>query len=383
LRSPIPTAVVSPEPTPEPPGLVIDWRERGGDHGFGNVFDNSHERTFHSGAVFANRFYIAGALEDEDSNQDRGLWSSADGLFWERENLPNGSQVYQAAANAAGLLILGDGFWLTTNGTDWLPIVFSDLPDQWISGIGASPAGFVAFGSGAWTSIDGVSWAPLIEPSALDLAAAGVVTIVSYGDRLVAVTGGGDSPFCCGPLQVWTSTNLADWTRVATLPGTRRVFNPVLAGGPLGWILAGSDYDSGRNFMMWSADGESWEQVNAPIGPISDVFVDDAGFVAVGFLYIGTGCALDPSDIQGLTWTSTDGRSWAAMPPEDLLHKRIDHLFRDGRTLIGIGLSYDPEGGTSDNAGVFTTGLPPIAPQGPGPTAAPTPTPDQGGCGPR
>jgi hypothetical protein len=390
LPSTSPTADVTPEPTPEPAGLVIDWRERGGDHGFGTLFDDSQTATFHSGAVFANRYFIAGALEDEDFNEDRGLWSSADGLSWVREELPNMNEVYATAANAAGLVVVGGatvgpGMWLTINGSDWLQIVFSDAPDQWVSSVGATPAGFVAFGSSAWTSIDGVSWAPMIEPSALDLAAAGVVRLSSYGDRLMAVTGGTGGSVCCGPLVAWTSTDLVDWTQVATFAGTRNVNEPVLAGGPLGWIVAGyaENGEQKDDLMFASTDGLAWQQVTPPIGPVSDVFIDDAGFVAVGFLFVGTGCALDPSDIQGLTWTSVDGRSWTAMPQEEFLYKRIDYLFRDGRTLIGVGLSYDPEGGTSDNAGVWTAKLPPITPLGPGPTPAPTPTPEPGGCGPR
>ncbi len=123
LPSASPTALVTPEPTPEPPGLVIDWRERGGDHGFGRLFDDSETSTLHSGAVFANRYFIAGALEDDDFNEDRGLWSSADGLSWEREDLPSMNEVYATAANAAGLIVLGGadvgpGLWLTQNGSD-------------------------------------------------------------------------------------------------------------------------------------------------------------------------------------------------------------------------------------------------------------------------
>jgi hypothetical protein len=402
LQSPEPTPEVTPQPTPlttaapsptapatpEPTGLAIDWRQRGGNHGFARLFDDSQTRTFHSGAVFANRFFIAGALEDDDFNQDRGLWSSADGLSWEREDPPNLNEVYQTAANEAGLLVVGgadagSGLWLTTDGSDWQQIVFSDIPGEWLSSVGATSAGFVAFGSGAWTSIDGISWAPLIEPSALDLAAAGVVKITSYGERLVALTGGAGGDVCCGPLVVWTSTNLVDWTMAGPLAGTRNVHDPILAGGPLGWIVAGYAEEGQHkvDLMFASTDGLTWQQVTPPIGPVSDVFVDDAGFVAVGFLFIGTGCALDPSDIQGLTWTSTDGQSWTPMPLDEFLHKRIDHLFRDGRTLIGVGLAYEEDGGTATGS-VWTARLPALAPQGPGPTPAPTPTPDPGGCGP-
>jgi hypothetical protein len=384
LPSAIPTAVVTPEPIPEPSGLVIDWREKAGDRGFGTIWDDTHSPTFHSGAVFANRYYIASALEDEDYNADHGLWSSADGLSWERV-APDLGRVYMTAANATGLLVQSDaGMMLTTNGSDWEHVSLSVVAEGWVSTIGATSDGFVAIGSGAWTSTNGRDWLPIETPTALDLVAAEPVAMTSYGDQLVALTGGRGIYVCCGPLVAWTSTNLVDWTRGSTLPGTRTVSDPVLAGGPLGWIVTGSYEGRERTDMMfWSGDGLAWEEVSGAIGPVSDVLVDDTGYVAVGSLYIGTGCAVDPAQIQGLTWTSTDGRTWTPMPLEDLLYKRIDHLFRNGRSLIGVGLSYEPEGGISDNEGIFIAKLPPIAPQGPGPAPAPTPEPDGGGCGPR
>jgi hypothetical protein len=384
MPSALPTAVVAPEPTPEPPGLVIDWRERAGDHGFGTLWDDNHTPTFHSGAVFANRYYIAGALEDADYNQDRGLWSSADGLTWERVATELG-QVYMTAANETGLLVTSDaGMMLTTNGKDWEHVSFSDNAEDWVSTIGATPGGFVAIGTGAWASPNGTEWLSIQTSSAVALTAAAPEAMTSYGDRLVALTGGRGSYSCCGPLVAWSSTNLVDWTRGSTLPGTRAVGDPVLAGGPLGWVVTGShEYRERTDVMFTSGDGLTWEQVSPAIGPVSDILVDDSGYIAVGFLYIGTGCALDPAQIQGLTWTSTDGQTWTPMPPEDLLYKRIDHLFRNGRTLIGIGFSYEPEGGLSDNDGIFTAKLPPSAPDGPGPVTPPTAEPDPGGCGPR
>jgi hypothetical protein len=389
LPTAVPTPAVTPEPTPVASGLVVEFRERGGDHGFGTLWDDQTYPTLHTGMVFADRYFILGAQEDQDYNMVDTILSSPDGLSWEKVDLPNIDEVYDGAAGASGLLIrgypyVGPGHWLSTDGITFEQVEMSGLlPDEWISVVGGTSHGFVGFGTGAWTSADGRNWEPIATQSALDMAAAGVHKIVSAGNRLVALTGGGDGR-CCGPIQVWTSTNSTDWAVVATIPGTRRAFEPVLAGGPRGWILSGFSNDDPEDRFMWtSPDGQSWQQVSPAIGPISDVFVDESGFVATGFVFIGTGCALDPSQIQGYVWTSLDGRSWTAMPNEDFLYKRIDHLFRDGRTLIGVGLSYDLDRSTADNGGVFTAKLPRLAPAGPGPTPAPTPTPDEGGCGPR
>ena len=223
--------------------------------------------------------------------------------------------------------------------------------------------------------------APGATESALDLAASGV-----RGDRVLRGTARGAHGRSRRRVLVvvWTSANLVDWTMAGPLTGTRNVHETILAGGPLGWIVTGVAENGPRksDLMFASTDGLARQRVTPPIGPISDVFVDDAGFVAVGFLYIPNGCDADPSEIQGLTWTSTDGRSWTAMPSAEFQHKRIDHLFRDGRTLLGIGLGYEENSGSAFGV-VWTTRLPSIAPAGRGPTAAPTPAPGPGGCGPR
>ena len=102
--------------------------------------------------------------------------------------------------------------------------------------------------------------------------------------RLVALTGGSGG----GPLVVWTSTNLVDWTKAGRLAGTRNVHEPVLAGGPLGWIVAGLSEDGGlrtTDLMFASTDGLAWQRVRRKRAH-QRRFVDDAGYMAVGFLYI-------------------------------------------------------------------------------------------------
>ncbi len=380
--SPSPTLLPTASPTPAPAGLVIDWRQRGGDHGFGTLFDDSQRPTLHSGAVFANRFFIAGAQTDIYEDDFPAVWSSVDGLTWEMAELPTNGRILATATNGSVLLVSTETtpLLLTTNGTDWELVVDADV--EYVSTMTSWAGGFVAFGSAALISADGRDWQPVASESATNLAATVVVKVFAHGDRLVAITGGADS-YNSGPLALWTSTDGQEWTKIGSLPGTRRVTTPVIAAGPLGWVMTGSDLDADiRNYMWWSADGLTWQEVTAPVGPVSDLLADDLGFVAVGFLFVGTGCALDPWDIQGLSWTSLDGRSWTVMPQDDFLYQRIDHLFRDGRTLIGVGLIYDPEEGVHNNGGVWTGRLPPLAPVGPGPTPAPTPTPDPGGCGP-
>ncbi len=377
--TPIPTSqatsAATASPAAESDGLVIEWRQERDEPAFGNPLDNSETRSFHSATKFGGQFFVAGANEDDDFNIDHSLWSSTNGTAWELVDPQVQGEVYSMAANQSALLMTGaSGLWLTTNGASWEPVTFTDLENQGIQWVGATSEGFVGFGTGAWISADGRSWQPLMTDSALALLAAGVVEFASYGDQIVAIAG-------TGSLEAWTSTNLTDWTRAGAFRRTRNAYDQSLAAGPLGWILAG--YEEGRthrDFMWTSANGLDWQEVSEPVGPVSDVFVDDLGFVAVGFRHIGQGCALDPSDIQGYTWTSLDGHTWTEMQREDFERGRIDQLLPDGRSLIGIGVRYDEEEYLPYGS-IWSTALPPIPPTADGPQA-PALEPIPTGCGP-
>jgi hypothetical protein len=380
-----PTAPPTLAPTPSP-GLLIDWNERAGNGGFGSLWDDSEHPTLHSGVVFANRFFVIGSESDDQEDEIPGIWSSADGLAWDRANVPSPGTFSDLVAGPGALLAVGDPYqestalWRTTDGAGWQRET-NDFGGQRIRIAAATANGFVAFTSTLWTSPDGLAWTESPSESSLALAALGVQKIARAGDRLVALAGGAGG--AGGPISVWTSTNLLDWWHVADLDHSRNITTLVLASGPLGWLAAGStEFGSlGRVHRMWrSSDGTSWQEVASPVGPVSDIFIDEVGFIAVGFVYIGGGCVLEPSDIQGLTWTSLDGQTWTQTPKEDLLNQRIDQLFRDGRLLIGIGLSYSPKETVYGAGGVWTFRLPPLGSSGPGPTPGPSPTPN-GGCG--
>ena len=73
------------------------------------------------------------------------------------------------------------------------------------------------------------------------------------------------------------------------------------------------------------------------------LIADDAGFVSAGFIggMPGETCG-DPRPFQAETWTSTDGRAWRQMPTDPSFERaHLTSLFRDGRTLTGVGLEHD------------------------------------------
>ncbi|MEP7159322.1 MAG: hypothetical protein ABI797_07825 [Chloroflexota bacterium] len=367
---------------------MVAWNHVDGDPGLLRPFSESSGSAFHSGAVFANRFFIAGTYADADYNVFPGIWSSGNGRTWVLADIPDLRTVSDLVAGPGGLLAVGDPteentpLWLTTNGTDWERIVDADFAGQRISRVGAvtqPPAGteegFVAAGTHLWWSPDGREW---------NVAASGPEIIpgqiVRRGERYVTLTGGQASG---GPLVAWTSIDLMEWFQEVDLPNSTGAAHVVLAAGPLGVVAAAyNDEDESLQTFMWlSPDGLAWDEVAPAPGPVSDIFATDVGFIAVGFLNTGTGCALWEGDIQGFTWTSLDGTTWAKMPLDGFVGARVDQLFRDGRTLYGVGALYDEEVSEMAFGSVWTARLPQVAPAGPAPTPAPTPTPEPGGCG--
>ena len=170
---------------------------------------------------------------------------------------------------------------------------------------------------------------------------------------------------------------------VAELPHSRRARHLVLAHGPLGYIATGYDDDAAEitSFMWLSGDGISWSQLSPSVGPVADVFADDLGLIAVGYLSTATGCASQEGEIQGLTWTSLDSRTWATMPLDDFVAARVDQIFRNNRTLVGVGVRFEKDDLETGIGAVWTAKLPDLPPSGPAPTAGPSPTPGPTGCG--
>jgi hypothetical protein len=384
------TASPAPSVTPDNSGLAIAWRLSSGDTGLLAPYSDESGRVFHAGAVFAGRFFVAGSTVDEDFNEVPLIYWSGDGRTWHQADVPDLRTVSDLVVGPGALLAVGDSseentpLWLTTNGIDWERIVDEDFAGQRISKVGAvteppagTDAGFVAVGTHMWWSEDGREWnatvsGPEIFPTEL----------VRRGERFFTLTGGAQNG---EPLSLWTSNDLIEWfAEGVELPHSGNAFNLVLAEGPLGFIAAAYDDEEepAQTFMWFSADGFSWTEVAQPVGPVSDVFVTNVGFVAVGFLPTGTGCAIWEGDIQGFTWTSLDGQTWAKMPLEGFVGARVDQLFRDGRTLFGVGARYDEEVSDAAFGAVWTARLPQLQPAGPAPTPAPTPTPDPSGCGP-
>jgi hypothetical protein len=125
--------------------------------------------------------------------------------------------------------------------------------------------------------------------------------------RVVAIGASGGRP------AVWTSTDGLAWSRVPSLPATRRADLRAIVHGPSGFVIVGVDRN--RPAAWTSADGLAWrtgtiQSATGPTGELNAVAVTASGFIAGG--------GSDSKDEEGeplrlpSIWTSRDGFRWEA-----------------------------------------------------------------------
>jgi hypothetical protein len=378
-----PTAPPSTPPTatPTPSPLLLDW-QRVGNPGLDAASD------INGSAAAGGRFVAIG--EDVDGNAV--IWSSGDGRSWSKAALPslNELSLGDVAAMGNGFVavgrVLGDsssiGTVLTSaDGQSWQLDDAATLPESYFAHVAVLGSTMMIDDQTDFqvSNDGGKTWSQPALPSGM--AQYGVLALTATDTDFwvfASTSGGGKNP----PIGIWRSTDGQSWTSVGTLPGLTDAANLSVANGPLGWVAIGSTLTKSLkevDYAWWSGDGVTWQAAQpAPFG-VTDIFADDAGFIAVGNWYPnGSGCVLDPTQAEGVTFTSTDGLLWRRMPEDGWMSKFVEQLRRYNRTLIGIGVDYSQnEDGTG---AVWTAKLPPIA-NDTGPEATNPPMPKEG-CGP-
>jgi hypothetical protein len=195
-----------------------------------------------------------------------------------------------------------------------------------VHAITAGGPGLVAVGAEdgeatIWTSADGRGWTRVEQTSEttafLDVTAGGPgLVAVALGNHGWTTQTGDGAP-------IWTSADGSTWTRApsdAVFEGAW--IRAVIAGGP-GLVAVGSDLDGPRAWI--SSDGVSWQEASVPAMPanvafdgkhadawMQDVATDGERLVAVGT--IGVSCGQTCGRYGPAVWTSTDGRTWSALP---------------------------------------------------------------------
>jgi hypothetical protein len=167
--------------------------------------------------------------------------------------------------------------------------------------------------------------------------ARGLQAVGAYDGRAIAIVGQGDEQ---AP-AVWETTGRGEWTKTGTFPTVATVGR--IAGGARGWVALDSEH-------AWtSPDGRTWSKPVSGPDVASDVIVDDAGYVAVGWVgsLPGETCG-DQRPFAGHTWTSADGAVWERMPVQkEFSRAMVTRLLVVDRTLVGYGQRFgdDPLAG--------------------------------------
>jgi hypothetical protein len=263
------------------------------------------------------------------SNDDGGVWTSADGRTWTRA--VNGGAF--TGVSPLGLLARDNGYvavggtatntraeegtfyaLTSVDGVAWAKAQAEQI-DFTARGVAAGGPGLVAAGyalvdvsTGTYAgriavSTDGSGWRIVAPDPVFDHAR--VNALASAQPLLVAV--GGSSASGVSEAVVWTSSDGERWTRAADDPALAgAVMNAVLA-GPRGWVAAGG---GATGVAFWSSlDGRTWTRAPNPAGP--------ADAVAYGLAAAGSGLvAVGYGQAGSVVWTSPDGSSWTTAPDQ-------------------------------------------------------------------
>lgn len=306
---------------------------------------------------------LVGEMPEGDDGSTFAAWWSPDGRAWQlAQQFPMGERILALTAGGPGFVVAGIGdddaaVWTSVDGRVWRPVSDASLSHGVIARLIPTASGVVGFGwhsddsaPAIWTSADGIAWLAATNESGL-MVARGLKAVGAYDGRAIAFVDEGTK----AGLSVWETSGRAEWTRTGTLPKVKTMER--VAGGARGWVALNSH-------MAWtSRDGRTWSKAVSGPDVASDVIVDDAGYVAVGWIgsLPGETCG-DQRPFAGHTWTSADGRVWKLMPrTKEFSSAMVMHLMIEDRTLIGYGQRFDATSGETMPIARWTDALPDLA----------------------
>jgi hypothetical protein len=275
----------------------------------------------------------------EDGRPEVAAWWSMDGKAWQlAQEFPPGEHIMALTAGGPGFVVggfAGDhaAVWTSVDGRIWKSVSDASLAHGVVTQLVPTASGIVGFGyrsdreaAAIWTSSDGFEWLAATNETGLKVAS-GLQAVAAYDGRAIALVREGDEP----RLEIWETSGRAEWTQVGSLSTKAQVDR--LAGGARGWVAVGS------NLAWTSTDGRHWNKGVPGPDVASDLIVDDAGFVAVGWVgSLPDETCGDQRPFAGHTWTSSDGRIWDRMPVgAEFKAAMVTRLLVVDRTLLGFG----------------------------------------------
>ena len=254
---------------------------------------------------------------------------------------PPGGLRLPAVGTTHGFLFVADGndVWASEDGYTWQRLTDrardEDLRAGSVLAVAVGGPGLIAVGSDnkAWYSEDGSDWtqAEVPAPPTASFEAQGLPPptvsmqgVAVRGETFVAwgtARSSSNSEEGMQQTVLWTSGDGRSWANVPD----QHDLEPLrtVAAGPGGFVATDMNVSGDARAIRFSADGRSWETVDAfesrlpsyDEGLVSSVAAASSGYVAVG----GDGkCAKEPCpDAVATIWTSPDGRSWSRLPSDD------------------------------------------------------------------
>ena len=136
------------------------------------------------------------------------------------------------------------------------------------------------------------------------------------GPGFIAVGGGFEAGQEVGTAAIWVSEDGWTWQSVALLGDAATGIPRSITATPDGYVAVGSGCCPDRAAVWLSSDGLAWERLPDQPGfadaAMLGVTWQDDGLVAVG-------CSAQLECFGGLSWTSSDGRTWSRPVALDLM----------------------------------------------------------------
>jgi hypothetical protein len=274
-------------------------------------------------------------------------WTRLDGFPQPRQNVASVTAggpgfVAVATATVAGTDCPRGQVWTSADGRSWSSQAsFGGAAMSAVVQLGLElyAFGFVApwdcpaaddFGNNVWRSSDGQTWTQLPQPRDFPFDIVRDVTVA--GDNMVIVGQRGEAGDDPNDVvaSVWTSRDGIDWQPAAAPPQTSELHSAaalgttvVGLGSSASWPLAWYSDDGGRN----------WQQARFPTGYL--IRSIDVVATANRFVAVAEACCGRPMTSVGISFTSTDGRTWTASA--DPLRRATDRATALAGGVLALG----------------------------------------------
>jgi hypothetical protein len=322
------------------------------------------------------------------------VWTSSNGRDWDRIASPafalsddeSTGVIFDVIAFDAGIVAVGyegselfevdAAVWTSTDGVEWERVADPALGGpglQAMKDITVIENLLVATGSdgpmaSGWYSSDGVSWS---RATGLE-SSLGVILDVAVDENQVVAVGyhtpsgwgnpGAGVPAFFGPgvtdldVAIWLSADGRSWRDLQASEDAVLPIDPTMSDGALaavttranGFVAFGIADDLP---ILWSSpDGFSWEEETNALPRVlgtaipTVLYMDDAGFLVTAYSIDAT---IQPHFGRAYAWTSGDGNTWENTFDESIVSRTVmldagpsggivDVVEFDG-TLIGVG----------------------------------------------